>query len=382
MNLIDSSEHGLEKMVAKLLVEGADPNERGRSGETPLIMACLGGHLEVIQALLIGGADPNARTDKGSTALMVSSDRADTRIVQLLLKSGADVESKDSIGRTALLRAERKGHHEIVDLLMEVIADSHKQDGEDKAKEQKNEEEDHKTRYHENDEFSGLRQSRSETSRHGSIPLLLFLVVATIVGVWFIKDFRGVVGNRGPDIPKHTRPPNQAPLSQTYGELFRRYPKIVHYGRYGPEILLHEEKRVWRPSTSNRVKALLSDATNCRTHLVARALRTRINMNSKDRHGRTAISLAAEKGCLKTVELLLNHSDPNLSDRNGMTPLMWACKMGRYDVIEMLAQRGANLSPKDKKGKTALAWVQDHFKAVMAQRTGCRNRTGHRKRKR
>ena len=72
---------------AKLLLEnGASPNIKNSSGETPLLMACLRGKFDFVKFLLEKRADPNIADEDGNTPLMVTSN---PELAKLLLQYGA-----------------------------------------------------------------------------------------------------------------------------------------------------------------------------------------------------------------------------------------------------------------------------------------------------
>jgi ankyrin repeat protein len=77
----------------ELLDQGASPDYLCKSF-SPLIIASLKGHTEIVQLLLEKGADVNLRTENGPTALMEASARGHADIVKTLLDKGAEVNAK------------------------------------------------------------------------------------------------------------------------------------------------------------------------------------------------------------------------------------------------------------------------------------------------
>jgi len=143
--------HGQSELVQMLLKMGADPNEVGGGGTTPLADAALkgdvvtarllleagahvdavsaagtqpihdaalGGAAEVIRELAERGADVDARTrDEGRTALHLAAAMGKAEAAAALLDLGADRTVRDGKGRTALEAAERAGHEAVAGVI-------------------------------------------------------------------------------------------------------------------------------------------------------------------------------------------------------------------------------------------------------------------------
>ncbi|MCJ1385017.1 hypothetical protein MMC17_008135 [Xylographa soralifera] len=60
---------------------------------------------------------------------------------------------------------------------------------------------------------------------------------------------------------------------------------------------------------------------------------------------RTPLSRASERGCARTVKVLLKHPDidVNVEDGDGRTPLWWATEEGHDTVVRLLLKKGAAL---------------------------------------
>lgn len=114
--------------VARLLTEGANPNEINSFGGTALTGACgLGAnspsHTKVVQLLLTHGADVNLSVINGTTALNEASFWGNYETVRVLLDAGADANVAKDNGYTPLLGAASRGHADIVRALIAAGAD-------------------------------------------------------------------------------------------------------------------------------------------------------------------------------------------------------------------------------------------------------------------
>ena len=78
-----------------LIDQGADLHAKDNYGCTPLHLACVNGHAEVVKALLEKGADVHAKDSHGMTPLHYACMNGHAEVVKALLEKGADVHAKD-----------------------------------------------------------------------------------------------------------------------------------------------------------------------------------------------------------------------------------------------------------------------------------------------
>ena len=92
--------------------------------------------------------------------------------------------------------------------------------------------------------------------------------------------------------------------------------------------------------------AAWEEAITCGDMRKTRALLAQgADVNSRDRHGQTALMLAAHAGHRKVVETLVAHrADLNVTAKFGLSALMLAIVAGHEQIALLLAQAGADLS--------------------------------------
>ena len=110
--------------VRLLLEAGANATAENRYGVTPLSLACTNGNAEVVELFLDAGVDANTSLPGGETALMTAARTGTVEVVKALLSRGADVHAKEARrGQTALMWAAAEGHTEVVEELIKAGAD-------------------------------------------------------------------------------------------------------------------------------------------------------------------------------------------------------------------------------------------------------------------
>lgn len=106
--------------AALLLRAGADANAANDFGVTPLSLACANANVAVATALLEAGADAKLGLPSGETPLMTAARTGRQELVRLLLDRGADVHATErTLGQSALMWAVAERHEAIVRLLLD-----------------------------------------------------------------------------------------------------------------------------------------------------------------------------------------------------------------------------------------------------------------------
>ena len=102
-------------LVKQLIAKDADVN---KPGWTPLHYAATGGHLDIMRLLLEEHAFVDAQSPNGTTPLMMAASYGSPEAVKLLIEAGADLRMRNQKGMTALdfaQRAERRDAAELIE---------------------------------------------------------------------------------------------------------------------------------------------------------------------------------------------------------------------------------------------------------------------------
>ena len=101
-------------VVKKLIDRDADVN---KPGWAPLHYAATGGHLAVMELLLEHYAFIDAESPNGTTPLMMAAHYGSPAAVKLLLEAGADTAMKNQLGMTAIDFARRGNRPDSVEMI-------------------------------------------------------------------------------------------------------------------------------------------------------------------------------------------------------------------------------------------------------------------------
>jgi ankyrin repeat protein len=111
--------------TAQLLIRaGANVKAANRYQITPLSLAATNGNPALVEMLLKTGADPNGSLPDGETVLMTAARTGNVPTVKILLAHGANPNAKESTqGQTALMSTAMENHVAAAQLLIEAGAD-------------------------------------------------------------------------------------------------------------------------------------------------------------------------------------------------------------------------------------------------------------------
>jgi uncharacterized protein len=373
--------------IAELLLRaGAKPELANDYGVTPLSMACLNGSARMVDTLLTAGANPNVALLTGETALMTAAKTGNPAVVKALLAHGADVSTREPFkGQTALMWAAAEQHLEVVRTLLEGGADVHAvsltgftpllfaaREG--------------------NVDVAKLLLSRganvNETDKSG----LSVLHVATVRGHVELAEFLLDQGaNPNADGPGYTALHwavwrAESVLTQTipnargeWGRLGGLPPEgklrlVKSLVAKGADVNARATKKpptfgngggagdTYIGATPFFMAAAVADVDVMRL-LVTLGADPQLTPDNKALPLIAAAGIAAstdetlvpEASRLKAAEFCIElGNDVNAANIAGNTALHTAARMGYDTVVQLLAGKGAHLSPKNKQGQTPL----------------------------
>ncbi|XP_055869997.1 death-associated protein kinase 1-like isoform X4 [Biomphalaria glabrata] len=80
-----------------------------------------------------------------------------------------------------------------------------------------------------------------------------------------------------------------------------------------------------------------------------------IDFNTANKHGETAVHMAASGGHVDVLKFLLSKGvDISIRDKQGDNAIYWAARQGHTDIIKCLVEAGVPISTQNKSGETAL----------------------------
>lgn len=283
---------------------GADVNATNEMGATPLFEAMRAQAADVARVLIAKGADVDVvnKQNIGATPLMMAAAYNNAELVNLLLENDADVNLADSNGDPAINWAAYYGYTEIAELLLAGGADT---------------------------DQVGHGNPRQIAMRRGH------------------QDFVGLMA-RLVDIPLPS--PNTALLIDAIE---------AQNSQALEDALAIGASANATDFTGRPILGLAARTGN--VDLVKRLVEAGAIVDAVDEIGFTPLMEAARDGKFDVVRFLLtNGADPNHRSEASalfLAPMHMAGLSGSADMVQLLADSGAETDPEGREGGTPLLWT-------------------------
>lgn len=378
------------EIVKALLAAGANVNEVDNNGRTALMNATNGWRdsaLEMVKAMLAAGADVNAADSQGRTALLnLAKDRDKSpMILRALLDAGANINLADATGQTPLMNLAQAPSPEMLQMAIDAGASINARDKDGRS-----------ALSYSISGGSGLVPPKVRAliaaganvnagDSSGVTPLMLAARAESLELVKALLHAGAVVDakdNQGQTALMHVVSESNYRDSTTevVSELLQskaHFNAVDHSGRtplmmaaktgYGKlvQLLLASGASVNAQDAVGQ-SALLHAAGESgysTSEAIKLLLAAKANVNDVNHRKQTALMLAALRGNLESVTMLIDAGAAiNIKDEDGLTPMLYAAWGGNepaFDIITALLKAGAKTDDVSRDGETGLmlaAW--------------------------
>ncbi|KAG1661828.1 Ankyrin repeat domain-containing protein 17 [Nymphon striatum] len=309
---------GHEELVKLLIDRHANIEHRDKKGFTPLILAATAGHISIVSMLVEGGADIEAQSERTKdTPLSLACSGGRMEIVETLLSRSANKEHRNVSDYTPLSLAASGGYVNIIKLLL----------------------------------ASGAEINSRTGSKLGISPLMLAAMNGHTAAVKLLLD-------NGSDINAQIETNKNTALTLA-----------CFQGRHEVVSLLVERKASIEHRAKTGLTPLMEAASGGYTD-VGRVLLEKsadVNASPVPSSRDTALTIAADKGHYRFVELLLSRGAiVDVKNKKGNSPLWLACNGGHLDVVQLLVNAKADVDSQDNRKISCLmaAFRKGHVKVV------------------
>ncbi|XP_033224897.1 ankyrin repeat domain-containing protein 17-like isoform X3 [Belonocnema kinseyi] len=309
---------GHEDLVELLLSRGADIEHRDKKGFTPLILAATAGHQKVVEILLNHGAEIEAQSERTKdTPLSLACSGGRYEVVELLLTRAANKEHRNVSDYTPLSLAASGGYVNIIKLLLSHGAEINSRTG----------------------------------SKLGISPLMLAAMNGHTAAVKLLLDM-------GSDINAQIETNRNTALTLA-----------CFQGRHEVVSLLLDRKANVEHRAKTGLTPLMEAASGGYVE-VGRVLLNKgadVNATPVPSSRDTALTIAADKGHCRFVELLLSKgTQVEVKNKKGNSPLWLAANGGHLNVVDLLYHAAADIDSQDNRKVSCLmaAFRKGHIKVV------------------
>ena len=351
--------------VDLLLRAGADPRSPNREGATPLYLACVNGTAGMIDKLLKAGVNVNANfLLDGETALMEAARTGNIEAVRTLIDHGAEVNAREHLRETTpLMWAAAQNHADVVRLLIAHGADANLQSKKVEARKQYGLNAKVKT----NGVIGGMT-ALVLAAREGALESVRALVEAK-------ADLNGTTGDGSSAM--------LVAIQNGHYDVARYLVEqgadvnLANSKGWNPLYLAIKNRNLETGTipvpngdqAMDFIKLLLDRGVNVNARLSANTeIRNGQRATWLNENGATPFLRAALCGDVEVMKLLLSHgADPNIATNDHTTPLMAAAGVGYSDgfihdrsveetvqAMKLILDLGADVNAANDQGLTAL----------------------------
>ncbi|KAL6834246.1 ankyrin repeat-containing domain protein [Trichoderma sp. SZMC 28015] len=322
-------------MTKWLIEQGAHLDTIDGHTMTPLLTAIQKGDQNVVEFLVEKGADLEARkSDYGPTPLIFATTKNQRYVVEFLIQKGADLSAKDyDNGLNALLTATLEEYLDIIQLLIENGANIEARD-----------------------QYGHTPLSLAVMEEKTKSISLLLANKANIEA----KDINGytplslAIMNEGSEW--HTfSPPDRANNERlTPFTLLSLDDTDTANGDGCFQFLLAHKANI-EARDNHGYTPLSIAAMDGKPNCIRLLLANKANLEARENDGYTPLGLAAIKGNTKCMQLLLDgNADTEAKDELGMTLLVRTICEGKSEVAKILLQNEANTNFRGPRGETLM----------------------------
>lgn len=313
--LLHASYFGHHKKVRKYVEDyKIDINERTKTGQTSLMLASLGGNIEIVRYLCMMGASVTRQNNDYYTARMLAAMVGHVPVATFLTQREAQINPDvEQIDQEVF----------ICKLLLSV------QDETVKTMQS----------------FGQNKLGKELVSRYGGV----WPEVGPLLAASFTKNSKM---SKEQALKKNVVPMQ---YDKTGVDIF----SAARQGNLEAIKYLLDTKKVDVNSQDGQKRTVLMEASLLgKDHIVQYLIEKKADLTICDEHKQSALMFALVGGCSSIVQQLLSAgAEVNLEGKKGVTPFLLAVMSGKYELVKMLIMRGAKCDIVDHYGRSPLHWA-------------------------
>ena len=308
-----SCRYGYVNTVRTLVKHKANVNARTDSDNTPLALAAINNHDNVVHALLSDSQCPvDAKGQDGYTALHYSCRYGHVDIVRTLVKHKASVNTRTDSGNTPLTLAAINRHDNVVHALSDYNCEIYAKD---------------------KDTYTALLHSSCERGYDGVV--------------------RALLTEHKADINLYARTDSgDTPLKLA---AINKHDNVVH-------TLLSDSQCLVEVKGQDGYTALHFSCRDGNVDIVRTLVKHKANVNAKTDSGDTPLTIAVRHKHDDVIHALLSDSQCSVDAKgqDGYTALQYSSRYGHVDIVWTLVKHKANVNAKTDSGDTPITLAVRH----------------------